>query len=95
MKHKKRGWCVYILECEDKTLYTGSTNDLKKRLKQHNELKTGARYTRVRRPVVLRYFERLDTLGEARSRELKIKSWRREKKIEMIKGVPSSQAHSG
>ena len=93
---KNKAWWVYILECADKTLYTGSTNDLTKRLKQHNESKLGARYTRIRRPVVLKYFERLDTLSEARSREIEIKSWRREKKLELInKGSPSSKAHSG
>ena len=50
---KDSEWCVYIVECADGTLYTGITNDLERRLDEHNA-GTGARYTRSRRPVVLR-----------------------------------------
>ena len=46
---------VYILECADKSLYVGCTNDLDRRLDQHNNLKSGAHYTKTRRPVVLIY----------------------------------------
>ena len=60
---------VYILECADKTLYVGCTNDLEKRLNQHNNLKSGAHYTKIRRPVALRYTESFKTLLEARGRE--------------------------
>ena len=48
---------TYILECADKTLYVGSTNDLEKRVYQHNNLKSGAHYTKIRRPVILKYSE--------------------------------------
>jgi len=75
---------VYILECKDKTLYVGCTNDLKKRLNQHNNLKSGAHYTKIRRPVVLKYSEKLPTLLEARSREAEIKRWKRAEKLELI-----------
>lgn len=75
---------VYILECADKTLYVGSTNDLEKRLHQHNHLKSGARYTKARRPVFLRYSEPHKTLNKARSRECEIKGWKRERKLELI-----------
>ena len=75
---------VYILECADKSLYTGSTNDLKKRLKQHNELKSGAHYTKIRRPVKLVYSEKFKTLDMARQREAEIKSRRKEKKLKLI-----------
>lgn len=71
---------VYILECSDKTLYTGSTNDLEKRVFEHNNSKRGAHYTKTRRPVLLKYKEELSTLSEARKREAEIKSWDREKK---------------
>ena len=64
---------VYILECADHTLYVGSTNDLKKRLHAHNELKSGARYTKARRPVVLKYSETFRSRGKALSREAEIK----------------------
>jgi putative endonuclease len=75
---------VYILECSDHTLYVGSTNDLAKRLKQHNESKQGAHYTKIRRPVELKYSETFDTLKSARSREAEIKSWPRGKKVNLI-----------
>ena len=42
--------CVYILECNDGTLYTGWTNDIDKRFKAHNYGK-GAKYTKGRRPL--------------------------------------------
>ncbi|MCF7835769.1 MAG: GIY-YIG nuclease family protein [Candidatus Marinimicrobia bacterium] len=76
---------IYILECADKTLYTGYTNNLEKRLKAHNETKQGAHYTKIRRPVKLVYFEEFKTLKEARQRENEIKSWSREQKLSLIK----------
>lgn len=71
---------VYVLECADATYYVGCTNNLEKRLKQHNESKKGARYTRVRRPVTLKYSEKFETLLAARRKEAEIKTWRRKKK---------------
>ena len=76
---------VYILECSDKTLYVGCTNNLERRLAQHNNSKSGAHYTKIRRPVTLKYSEKFETLSEARKRESEVKSWRREKKLELIK----------
>lgn len=75
---------VYILECADKSLYVGCTNNLEKRIKQHNESKWGAYYTKIRRPVKLMYSESFTTLQKARQRESEIKSWRREKKLALI-----------
>jgi len=75
---------VYILECADGTLYVGCTNNLEKRLKQHNDSKWGAHYTKTRRPVVLKYSETLLNLKEARQREAEIKSWPRKKKLELV-----------
>ncbi len=60
---------VYILECADKSLYVGCTNNLEKRIKEHNESKWGAHYTKIRRPVKLVYSETFKTLIEARRRE--------------------------
>ena len=57
-------YIVYIVECADKTYYTGSTNNLEKRLKEHNNSKSGAHYTKIRRPVVLRYKEEFETILE-------------------------------
>lgn len=76
---------VYILECSDQTLYVGSTNDLERRIKQHNNLKSGAHYTKIRRPVKLLYHEIFMTLKEAMAREREIKTWTRKKKLELIK----------
>ena len=52
---------VYILECSDKTLYTGYTVDIKKRIENHNSEKNGAKYTRVRQPVKLVHVEEFET----------------------------------
>jgi putative endonuclease len=78
---------VYIVKCADKTLYTGYTNNLEKRLISHNESKRGARYTRARRPVVLVYFKKFRLKGKALSREAEIKNLSREKKLKLISGA--------
>jgi len=75
---------TYILECADKTLYVGCTNDLQKRLKQHNTAKAGAHYTKIRRPVVLRFSQRFYSLAKARAREAEIKRWTRKQKLDFI-----------
>ena len=75
---------VYILKCADGTLYTGSTVDLEKRLKEHSEGKNAAKYTRARRPVTLVYHEEFEDLGEARSREAQIKRLTRADKLSLI-----------
>lgn len=76
---------VYILECADKTLYIGSTNDLEKRLHQHNNSKSGAHYTKIRRPVVLKYSEKFETYADARKREGELKRLTRIEKLALIK----------
>jgi putative endonuclease len=75
---------VYVLECADKTLYVGCTNDLERRVKQHNGAKAGAHYTKIRRPVILKYFERFRTLAKARAREAEIKRLSRKEKLLLI-----------
>ncbi len=65
---------TYILKCSDGTYYTGKTNNLEKRLKQHNgEISGGAKYTRSRRPVNLHYLEKYKDAHSALIRELEIK----------------------
>lgn len=76
---------VYIVECNDKTLYAGSTSNLQKRMVEHNSSTKGAKYTMNRRPVVLRYSEELPTLGDALKREYQIKQLQRTQKIALIK----------
>jgi putative endonuclease len=79
---------TYILECADGSFYVGCTNNLDRRLKQHNDSKWGAHYTKIRRPVELKYSETFADLKTARRREAEIKSWRREKKLELIAAPP-------
>ena len=78
---------VYIVECADQTLYVGYTNNLEKRIFAHNNLKSGAHYTKIRRPVVLVYSETFTTLSEARKREMEIKKWDRSKKMQLIEKI--------
>lgn len=78
-------FCTYILKCADSSFYVGSTNNLEKRLKQHNESKSGAHYTKIRRPVKLVYSEKFGTLKEARAREVEFKKLTRAQKLDLIK----------
>ncbi|OYV63169.1 MAG: hypothetical protein B7X03_02915 [Parcubacteria group bacterium 21-58-10] len=75
---------VYILECRDGSLYVGCTNDLKRRIREHNTSKHGAHYTKIRRPVVLTYSETFQNLKEARAREAALKRLTRAKKLILI-----------
>ena len=74
---------TYILECKDGTFYTGWTNNLEKRLKDHNDGK-GAKYTKTRRPVVLAYYEEFATKEEAMKREYAIKQMKRSEKKKLV-----------
>lgn len=82
-----KDWSVYILKCADKTLYTGVTNNIEKRVVAHNTSPTGAKYTKARRPVKLVYYEDSLTRGEAQTRESEIKKIPRKDKLSLIKGV--------
>lgn len=74
---------TYILECKDGTYYTGWTNNLDKRLKDHNEGK-GAKYTKPRLPVSLIYYEKFQTKEEAMRREYAIKRMSRSEKNKLV-----------
>ena len=78
-------WIVYILKCADGTLYTGITNDLDRRIAEH-ELGQGARYTKGRGPFELVYDEICQDRGEASRREIEIKSLDRDHKFKLISG---------
>lgn len=82
---------LYIVECSDKSksLYTGITNDLEKRINQHNGLSkiAGAKYTRARRPVRLIYSEILESKSDALKREIVVKNLSRLEKEKLIKSV--------
>ncbi len=74
---------TYILQCKDDTFYTGWTNNLEKRIKDHNDGK-GAKYTKARRPVKLVYYETYETKKQAMKREYEIKQLSRKEKKELI-----------
>ena len=70
---------TYILRCSDGTYYTGWTNDLEKRIQNHNEGR-GAKYTKARRPVTLVYYEKFEQKEAAMRREWEIKQLTRQEK---------------
>ena len=76
----EKQWVLYILECKDGTFYTGITDDLERRLAVHNSGK-GAKYTRGRGPLVLRYTELCADRSSALRREIEIKRLHREQKM--------------
>ncbi|PLX27749.1 endonuclease [Candidatus Parcubacteria bacterium] len=78
-------WYVYILECSDKTYYTGIAKDPEKRLNEHNQEKSGAKYTRARRPVKMVYKAKYKNRSMAQKEEIRIKKLaRKEKKLLII-----------
>lgn len=76
-------WRVYIIQCNDSKLYTGITNNLERRLKEHNS-GNGCRFTKYRIPVKLRYTEDHPTKSAALKREVQIKRLARPQKIALI-----------
>lgn len=83
-------WIVYILECSDNSLYTGITNDMERRLDAHSRGR-GAKYTKHRRPLRVRYTEYQDSKGAALTREAAIKSLRRGEKLALIAAQPPTE----
>lgn len=77
---------VYIIRCSDESLYTGVTNDLKRRFRQHKS-KKGGNYTQSHLVEKLVYTEQVKTRSEALKREAEVKGWRREKKLALIKNL--------
>ncbi|MGJ0846117.1 putative endonuclease [Tissierella praeacuta DSM 18095] len=75
---------VYILQCNDNTLYTGWTINLNKRISMHNSGKA-SKYTRSRLPVQLVYFEKFNNKIDAQKREYAIKQFSRKQKLKLIK----------
>ena len=80
----KTPWYVYLAKCSDDTLYTGITNDLERRIKQHNgKLRGGARYTAARRPVIIVWSEKVDSRSLAQKREIEIRRLSKDQKIQL------------
>ncbi|MBL7132031.1 MAG: GIY-YIG nuclease family protein, partial [Candidatus Omnitrophica bacterium] len=80
----KKNWFVYILECSDGSLYTGVTNNLERRLRDHNS-GNGGKYTRSRTPVNLVYKKECIDNIEALKREAKIKHLTRSEKMVLLR----------
>jgi putative endonuclease len=78
-------WFVYILRCADQTLYTGITNDIERRVSEHNR-GAGAKYTRGRTPVELVFVESTSNRSEALRRENAIKRMKLAQKQKIISG---------
>lgn len=78
----------YIARCGDGSYYCGSTNNIKRRIKQHNA-GSGSKYVRSRGGAVIAYSERYTTASEAMRREAEVKTWPRYKKAELIAGSKS------
>ena len=85
----KRQWVVYILECKDGTLYTGITDCLRQRLAAHRSGK-GAKYTKGRGPLILRYLEDCEDHSSALKREYAIKRLTKSEKRELCRTAPRS-----
>lgn len=79
----KNVWFVYILECSDKSLYVGATNNLDRRLTEHLAGK-GSKYVRSRGAEKIIYYEELDNKYSAFRREREIKGFSRQKKLKLI-----------
>ena len=75
---------VYILLCADDSFYTGVTNNLERRLLEHNEGISEGSYTLSRRPVQLEHFEEFQFIDDAITREKQLKKWSRAKKKALI-----------
>ena len=82
-KSKEGSWCVYILKCSDNTYYTGITNNIKRRIQQH-ETNKGAKYTKGRGPFSLVYQNNCKNRSEASQKEYAIKKLTLTEKITLI-----------
>ncbi len=75
---------VYILKCSDNSYYTGITNNIERRLQEHNSDKNLFAYTFLRKPTKLVWFEKFTTPHEAIAKEKQLKGWSRKKKEALI-----------
>lgn len=85
MARKSGCWYVYILSCNDGSLYTGITTDPERRVSEHNDSKLGAKYTRARRPVSLAYLESSGSQAQATIREAEMRKLDRNQKIAFLR----------
>ena len=76
-------WFLYVLECSDGSFYTGISNNLEKRITEHNSGK-GSKYARARLPVRLIYSECVETKSQALKREIEVKRLTRTQKEQLV-----------
>lgn len=81
---------LYIIECNDKTLYTGITTDIQRRFQEHQS-RIGSRYTRARGARKVVYVEELGGKGQALKREAAVKKLSRLEKLQLIKRFKTEQ----
>jgi len=81
------GWYVYIVQCADRSYYTGITTDIDRRIDEHNGAKTGARYTRAKRPVRLVFSREARDRSHASKLEVAIKKLSRRQKADLIQDL--------
>lgn len=85
IKQNKTGtWWVYLLRCNDNSLYAGVTTDVHRRIDEHNNSKLGAKYTRAKRPISLAYLEEADNKSTACKREYQIRQLTKLKKEQLV-----------
>ena len=87
----RAGWFLYMLRCADGTLYTGISNRLEIRVKNHSSGK-GARYTKTRLPVELVFSRKIGTYSQALKRERRYKRKTRQAKIKLVEKWLSARA---
>ena len=92
MNNKKSSWFVYMVKCKDGSIYTGISNDVEDRIKEHNSGQ-GGKYTASKRPVRLIFQEEQTDKSSALKRERQIKNWGRVKK-EALSGFGSARSDS-
>lgn len=77
-------WFVYLLRCNDNSLYAGITTDIERRLHQHNHTKLGAKYTRAKRPVTLAFIETATDKSTASKREYQLRKLTKMQKERLV-----------
>ena len=91
MKKPSNSWFVYVVRCSDNSLYTGITTEVERRVNEHNHSKSGARYTKTRRPVILEHVEQFSNRAQASRREWEIKQLSAKEKKGLIEFSTKSE----
>lgn len=84
-------WFVYLLRCNDNSLYAGITTDIERRLHQHNHTKLGAKYTRAKRPVTLAFIESAADKSSASKREYQLRKLTKTSKEQLVSNYHSTK----